>query len=242
LTLEFSSNVIGNSSMVTWRKQFLPMLLHWGERMLTYIYSSTLTMLVISWHDDCVWDSWYISTWHRLFRIQRSNPQSKLVCLVLSLLLWNKAWRHCKAYNTNYEWWVFKSMDNPILMVIICMWYITPNDLPGWINTEEEVQLSVPPWGTWVSCYGWIPNWPHFYSWKPCGYLYKDYTQWNDMRSLGWSNSYYMILMIPTPADAPPWWLRKVLVSLVNVWLNIRIHGGRYICKLYWQPNIIHQS
>jgi hypothetical protein len=28
LTLEFSSNVIGNSSMVTWRKEFLPMLLH----------------------------------------------------------------------------------------------------------------------------------------------------------------------------------------------------------------------
>jgi hypothetical protein len=72
LTLEFSMNVIGNSSMVTWRKQFLPMLLHQGERMLTYIYSSTLTMLVISWCNDYIWDSWYISIWHQFFGIQRS--------------------------------------------------------------------------------------------------------------------------------------------------------------------------
>jgi hypothetical protein len=88
------------------------------ERMLTYICLSTLTMLVTSWHDDRVWDSWYISIWHWLFGIWRSNTQSKLACLVLSLLLWSKAWRHCEAYDTNYEWWEFKSMDHPIFMVI----------------------------------------------------------------------------------------------------------------------------
>jgi hypothetical protein len=141
LTLEHSSNVIGNSSMVKWRMQFLPMLLHWGERMLTYICSLTLTMLVTSWHDDCIWVSWYISIWHWLFGIWRSNPQSKLACLVLSLLLWSKAWRHCEAYNTNYEWWEFKSMDHPIFMVIICLWYIIPNDL-NWHWRRSPTQCA----------------------------------------------------------------------------------------------------
>jgi hypothetical protein len=36
---------------------------------------------------------------------------------------------------------------------------------PEWIDTEEEVQLSVLPRGMWVSCYGWIPKWPHIYTW-----------------------------------------------------------------------------
>jgi hypothetical protein len=51
------------------------------------------------------------------------------VCLVLNLLLWSKAWRHCKAYDINYEWWESNSVGYPIFMVMICLWYITPNDL-----------------------------------------------------------------------------------------------------------------
>jgi hypothetical protein len=152
-TFEFSSSVIGNNSMVKWRKQFLPMLLHWGEMMLTYTYSSTLTMLLTSWHDNCLWDSWYISTWHELFGIWRSNPQLKLACFVLSLLLWSKAWRCCKAYNTNYEWWEFNSMGHPLFMVIICLWYITPNDL-NWHWRRSLTQCATMWYGSqllWVN-------------------------------------------------------------------------------------------
>jgi hypothetical protein len=49
-TLEFSSSVLGNNSMVSKVKEvsakFLPMLLHQEERMLTYVYLLTLTILV----------------------------------------------------------------------------------------------------------------------------------------------------------------------------------------------------
>jgi hypothetical protein len=67
----------------------------------------------------------------------------KLVCLVLSLLLWSKAWRHCKAYDTNYEWWESNSVGHPIFMVILCLWYIRPNDL----NLHWRRCLSVLPCG-----------------------------------------------------------------------------------------------
>jgi hypothetical protein len=87
--------------------------------------------------------------------VQPSNPQeSKLVCLVLSLLLWNKAWRHCKAYNTNYEQWVFKLMDHPIFMVIICLWYNT--QWPGWINSEEEASPTQCATKWYVSQFLWV--------------------------------------------------------------------------------------
>ncbi len=152
LILEFSSSVIGNNSMVKWRKQFLPMLFHKEERtLLTYACFLMLTMLVTSWHDDCIWDSWYISTWHQLFGIQRSNPQSKLASLVLSLLLWSKPWRHCKAYDTNYYgWWESNSMGHPIFMVIICLWYITPNDL-NW-HWRRSLTQHASRWPSYYSC------------------------------------------------------------------------------------------
>jgi hypothetical protein len=118
--------------------------------------------------------------------VQPSNPQeSKLVCVVLSLLLWNKAWRHSKAYNTNYIWMMGVQINGPSYIYGDHMSVIHNTQWPESTLKKKQVQLSVLPWGTWVSCYyGWIPNWPHFYSWKPCGYLYKDYTQWNEMRSL----------------------------------------------------------
>jgi hypothetical protein len=81
--------------------------------------------------------------WHWLFGIWRSNTQAKLAYLVLSLLLWSKAWRHCEAYDTNYEWWKFKSMDHPIFMVIICLWYITLNDLNQHWRSYQVVCKSV---------------------------------------------------------------------------------------------------
>jgi hypothetical protein len=60
-------------------------------------------------------------------------------------------------------------------------------------------------WAMWVTCYGQISYRPCLYAWQPCRYLYKDYSQWNEMRSLSWSNIIWFECMIPTPDD-PPWW------------------------------------
>jgi hypothetical protein len=162
LTLEFSSNVIGNSSMVTWRKQFLPMLLHWGERMLTYIYSSTLTMLVTSWCNDCMWDSWYISTWHRLFGIQRSAAKqstriktsmcgAEFVAMKQGMEALQGLW---------YKLWMMGiQINGPSYIYGDNMFVIHNTQWPESTLKKKQVQLSVLPWGTWVSCYyGWIPN------------------------------------------------------------------------------------
>jgi hypothetical protein len=138
-------------------------------------------ILDISQHDtDCL----------AFKEVQPSNPQeSKLVCVVLSLLLWNKAWRHCKAYDTNYEWWAFKSMDHLIFMVIICLWYITPNDLnQHWRRSKSNsvcyhgVHESVATMGESLTSHISTHENPVDICTKiiPSG--------WNETRSLGWSN------------------------------------------------------
>jgi hypothetical protein len=141
-----------------------------GERMLTYICLSTLTRLVTSWHDDRIWLGFLIYlnmaliVWH--WKKQSTIETSVFGAGWRSLLLWSKAWRHCEAYDTNYEWWEFKSMDHPIFMVIISLWYITPNDL-NWHSWRRNPTQCATMWYTsqLLAMHGWIPNWAHFYAW-----------------------------------------------------------------------------
>jgi hypothetical protein len=100
------------------------------------------------------------------------------------------------------------------------LWYITLNDL-NWHWRRSPTQCAT----MWhASQLLWVnPLLAAFLCMITLLISVKRLFLWNEMGSLGWSNIiwswWFPLLMLPPP-------------SLVNVWLNIRIHSRWNICNL----------
>ena len=75
-----------------------------------------VTMQVITKHVDPGPGTSFFWTWHLSIGYRKSNPRSKHLCLVQSLLPWKMAWKPWGGYDINWGWWVWRCLDRPTSM------------------------------------------------------------------------------------------------------------------------------